>query len=164
MKVKIFFLIFSLQFILYSCITVTFYNIPINRYSDEIKIPTTGNSLGIGLILDVSKFQVDESIYFKITLSERDSEKVFQVLINFESTFDLSNEDGLHSLDYKSSTSEKNNRVTYYYETSKKSLDLNYLKIIVASEYGFQNEIGFENTKDDESSSNNSWIIIIVLF
>ena len=122
MKVKIFFLIFSLQFILYSCVTVTFYNNLIKRYSDEIKIPTTGNSLGIGLILDVSRFQEDESIYFKITLSERDSKKDVKVFINFQSIFELSdtNSDGLHSLDRKSTTSQKNNRVTYYYETSKK--------------------------------------------
>ena len=164
MKIKIFFLIFSLQFILYSCITVKFHNNLIKQYSDEIKV-SGSNIFGIGFVLDVSNFEEDESIYFKIILSERDSEHDVYVLINFESTFDISDDNSLDfkSIDRKSTTSKKNNKVTYYYETSKDSSDLNYLKIIVVSEYGFQHEVGFENTKDDEPKESNKDIIFVIV-
>lgn len=48
----------------------------------KLKFPGS-NIFGIGFVLDVSNFEEDESIYFKITLSERDSEHDVYVLINF---------------------------------------------------------------------------------
>ena len=42
---------------------------------------------------------------------------------------------------------KKNNKVTYYYETSKDSSDLNYLKIIVVSEYGFNTKLDLKIQK-----------------
>ena len=61
MKVKIFFLIFSLQFILYSCFTVKYYNSLIKKYADEVKV-TTGNYIAVGFVLDISEFKKKDPI------------------------------------------------------------------------------------------------------
>ena len=162
MKLIIFFLIFSLQFILYSCFTVKYYNSLIKKYADEVKV-TTGNYIAVGFVLDISEFKKKDPIYFTITLSDRDAKQGVSVLINFESTFDFTeyNLNDFDKINRKSTVSSTNRRTSYYYETTKDSTDLNYLIIVVVSNSGFSNEIGFENTKEDGAKKADKEMIII---
>ena len=163
MKLIIFFLIFSLQFILYSCFTVKYYNSLIKKYADEVKV-TTGDYIAVGFVLDISEFKENDPIYFTITLSDRDAKYGVSVLINFDSTFDFTeyNLNDFDEINKKSTTSSTNGRTSYYYETTKDFTDLNYLTIVVYSNSGFSNKIGFENTKEDGAKKANKEMIIIL--
>jgi hypothetical protein len=163
MKIKICFFIVSLQFILYSCEPVKYFPTLIEKYSDE-KTVLPGNYYAAGFVLDIKDFEVNEKIYFKITLHESDTNGLKQI-INFESTFDITEDTTLTSftnIDRKDISVTTNSRKTFYFETTKEDPNLNFLKFVAYSNNGFGSSIGFKNTKKDESESEMKTVIILI--
>ena len=158
MKIKIFYLIFLLKFVFYSCTSVLYYSELIKKYSDEVKADPPLYQ-GVGFILDISDFTENEQIYFRISLNEKDTideDYNLEYYINFESTFDTTVETSLS--DFKSikrkETIEIVNGIThYYFETTKNDPNLNFLKFVIVTNFFFRYQIGFKNTKKDESKN-----------
>ena len=121
-----FYLIVLLQFVFYSCELVKYYPNPIEKYSDEKKVdPEFANA--VGFILDISGFEDNEPIYFKITFSESNADNDKYNLgyyINFESTFDTTIDTALEtfqSINRKGPHKFENGIAHFYFETAKAS-------------------------------------------
>ena len=141
MKIKICFFIFSLQFLLYSCDPVKYYQSIINKYSDEVTV-NPKNYLAVGFVLNIEDFQENENIYFKITLNERDAKddaENLDFLINFESTFDITEETTFtefSNIERKRLAVTKSTRTSFYFETTK--YNSNFFKIYYKIKRSFQ--------------------------
>ena len=160
MKLEIFFLIFSLKFILHSCIEVKYYQYLIEKYSDKVTV-SPNYYRAVGFVLDVKDFEENKDIYFKISIH---GDNDLMVMIKFESTFDITEEtDTTEFSTVKSSSSlQENSKKTTYYKTTKNS-NLNYLKIVIYSQYGFASNIDFKNTKKDESKKHKTLFIVLII-
>ena len=179
MKLKIFFLIFSLQFILYSCDQVLYYQALIEKYSDEITVyPNTYKA--VGFVLDIKDFKENEKIYFIFTIKkfEDKNNSKLRFLKKSESKFDIPNDTDLSAFSNIESLGYimKKSDTSFYFETTKNSPNLNYLKIVLVSEIGFESSIIFKNTEEEESEKEYNdrkkfyalffsfWAFIIALF
>ncbi len=124
MKIKIFYLIFLLKFVFYSCTSVLYYSELIKKYSDEVKADPPLYQ-GVGFILDISDFTENEQIYFRISLNEKDTideDYNLEYYINFESTFDITEEtslDDFQSIERKETSDSESSKSYFYFETTK---------------------------------------------
>ena len=156
MEIKLFLIIISLQLILNSCYSLKYYQYTINKYSKEVKV-SPDNSKYVGFILNITDFKINEKIFFKISMDENETKNNFNSLkfyINFESTFNTNDENLITdyiTIKKKTISSLKDSRKIFYFETIKKEESKNYFKFIISSENNLNNEIGFTNTKSDES-------------
>ena len=168
MKIKIFYLIFLLKFFFYSCFPVIYYQGLISKYSYEA-IVYPESYQGVGFILDISGFKEKEEIYFKISLHEddaRDGDSTLKYYINFESTFDITEEtslDDFQSIERKETSVSESSKSYFYFEITKNNPNLNFLKFVIVSNSNFKSHIGFKNTKDDESPFVGGFNILIVV-
>jgi hypothetical protein len=174
MKLKIFFLIFSLQFILYSCTQVKYYKDLIEKYSDEVLVsPNYDHTTGFaGFVLDVKDFKENEEIYFQISTNKLDAIDIsgLRFVIKFESTFDTTEETDLNEFSKIDSITyiTENSITTNYFKTTKVNPDLNFLKVIFISDI-YVGNVRFKNTKEEESeddwsSGSNLALILIIVF
>ena len=171
MKLKIFFLIFSLQFILYSCTQVKYYKDLIEKYSDEVSVSPNYDHTA-GFVLDVKDFKENEEIYFQISTNKLDAIDIsnLRFRIKFESTFDTTEETDLNEFSKIESITyiTENSITTSYFKTTKVNPDLNFLKVIFISDI-YVGNVRFKNTKeeeseDDSSSGSNLALILIIVF
>ena len=64
MKIKIFYLIFLLKFVFYSCTSVLYYSELIKKYSNEVTLDPQSYQV-VGFILDISAFKENEENILK---------------------------------------------------------------------------------------------------
>ena len=161
MKIKICFFIFSLQFLLYSCDPVKYYQSQIPKYSDEVTVDPQ-NYFAVGFVLNIEDFQENENIYFIITLDEDDAKndaENIDYMINFESTFDITEDTTFtefSNIERKTISVTKNTRTSFYFQTTKENPNSNFLKFVIKSKTIFKSNIGFKNTEKDESEKDQS--------
>ena len=124
MKIKICFFIFSLQFLLYSCDPVKYYQSQIPKYSDEVTVNPKNYLAAIGFVLNIEDFQEGEYIYFRITLDKddaKDDAENIDYMTNFESTFDITEETTFtefSNIERKRLAVTKSTRTSFYFETT----------------------------------------------
>ena len=186
MKIKTF--IFILQ--LFLCSGIEFYPSVIKRYSDEIFfLPRTKN---FGFTLDISQFQDNDKIFIRMNFYQLDvgtnSIKFYYLLSNDYSIsdelastnaikinrkLDLTNTmeinrklDLMNAMEINSrkpiQTTTRTTKTNYYFEIEKKE-EASYLHFIIESSDFFSFEIGFKNTKKDESKSKVNTAILVVI-
>jgi hypothetical protein len=143
---------------------VKYYQSIINKYSDEVTV-NPKNYLAVGFVLNIEDFQENENIYFKITLNERDAKddaENLDFLINFESTFDITEETTFtefSNIERKRLAVTKSTRTSFYFETTK--YNSNFLKFIIKSKDLFKSSnIGFKNTETEESEKEGKSVYI----
>ena len=155
MKIKICFFIFSLQFLLYSCDPVKYYQSQIPKYSDEVTVDPQ-NYFAVGFVLNIEDFQENENIYFIITLDEDDAKndaENIDYMINFESTFDITEETTLTEFLYLERVDYymiEHSRTSFYFKTSKENPNAKFFKFVIKSKTYFNSYIGFENIDKEE--------------
>ena len=164
--IKIFFLIFSLQFFLYSCVIIKFYQFPIEKYSEITINPSIYD--GAGFVLNIEDFKENEEIYFKISINELDMiyHPYLKFKIKFESIFHVTFEIDLNefsNIDSIKSVTE-NSLTTFYFKTTKTSSTLKFLKIIFIPEIDFDSNVILKNTEEDESEEGSSAVPILIIF
>ncbi len=155
MKIKICFFIFSLQFLLYSCDPVKYYQSQIPKYSDEVTVDPQ-NYFAVGFVLNIEDFQENEYIYFRITLDKddaKDDAENIDYMTNFESTFDITEETTLTEFLYLERVDfymTKNSRTSFYFQTTKDNADSKFFKFVIKSKTFFKSNIGFKNGEKEE--------------
>ena len=155
MKIKICFFIFSLQFLLYSCDPVKYYQSQIPKYSDEVTVDPQ-NYFAVGFVLNIEDFQEGEYIYFRITLDKddaKDDAENIDYMMNFESTFDITEDTTLTEFLYLERVDYymiENSRTSFYFKTSKENPNAKFFKFVIKSKTYFNSYIGFENIDKEE--------------
>ena len=170
MEIKIFLLISFFQFILFSCYPVKYYPSLISRYSEEVKVYPQIYS-AVGFILNVEDFKTNEEIFIRITVHSEDNEDFnMDYYYNFESQFDISENtlitNSFQNIEKKSITSTTNHRTKQFFTIRKSDDSKQFLKFIVVTNKSFRDDVGFKNTKEDESKKamKESIIILIIFF
>ena len=168
MEIKIFLLISFFQFILFSCYPVKYYPSLISRYSEEVKVYPQVYS-AVGFILNVEDFKTNEEIFIRITVHSKDNEDSINMdyYYNFESQFDISENtlitNSFQNIEKKSITSTTNHRTKQFFTIRKSDDSKQFLKFIVVTNKSFRDDVGFKNTKEDESKKAMKELITILI-
>ena len=168
MEIKIFLLISFFQFILFSCYPVKYYPSLISRYSEEVKVYPQVYS-AVGFILNVEDFKTNEEIFIRITVHSKDNEDSINMdyYYNFESQFDISENtlitNSFQNIEKKSITTTTNHRTKQFFTIRKSDDSKQFLKFIVVTNKSFRDDVGFKNTKEDESKKAMKELITILI-
>ena len=168
MEIKIFLLISFFQFILFSCYPVKYYPSLISRYSEEVKVYPQIYS-AVGFILNVEDFKTNEEIFIRITVHSKDNEDSINMdyYYNFESQFDISENtlitNSFQNIEKKSITTTTNHRTKQFFTIRKSDDSKQFLKFIVVTNKSFRDDVGFKNTKEDESKKAMKELITILI-
>ena len=155
MKLKIYFIIFINLLNISNIVSIDVLYTPIEQYESQV----FDSNDGIILFLDLSKFQINDDIFYYFEFNETDAlDDNEESLITFYEShiYEINQEDENIVSKYIDSryintyqTIESKSK--FYFISSKKN-ESNYLLIGLSSKLTIQNQFRFKNTKKDESS------------
>ena len=123
----------------------------------------------VGFILNVEDFKTNEEIFIRITVHSKDNEDSINMdyYYNFESQFDISENtlitNSFQNIEKKSITTTTNHRTKQFFTIRKSDDSKQFLKFIVVTNKSFRDDVGFKNTKEDESKKAMKELITILI-